>query len=172
MTEEQIKENLSKHFIGMVACHNGYQCSNPNGDYGADLMVNKILKGTKSDGSTRYYGSGQHIDFQLKATTNSRVIFEDENIKYDLEAKNYNDLISRKKEGYAPLILVLFILPNDKSYWLNISREELILKKKAFWFIPQDDATTSNTSKKRIEIPLSNTIDLSFCEDIFKEHFK
>lgn len=170
MTEEQIKENLSKHFIGIVACHNGYQCSNPNGDFGVDLMVNKISVGTKSDGSIRYCASGQHIDFQLKATTESSVTFDGRNIKYDLEAKNYNDLVNRKEKGFAPLILVLFILPDDKSIWLNISPEELILRKKAFWFIPQD-GITNNVATKRIEIPVSNTIDLSFCDNIFMEYF-
>ena len=58
----------------------------------------------------------------------------------------------------------------DKSIWLNISPEELILRKKAFWFIPQD-GITNNVATKRIEIPVSNTIDLSFCDNIFMEYF-
>jgi hypothetical protein len=48
------------------------------------------------------------------------IIDTGETIKYKLEVKNYNDLISRKNEdNYIPLILILFIFPNEPKDWLQ-----------------------------------------------------
>jgi hypothetical protein len=87
-----------------------------------------------------------------------------------LEAKNYNDLIERKISCNNPLILILFILPENRVNWLNISNEELILRKCAYWYIPDEKAEmTQNSSSKTIEIDLNNLINIENFKSIFNK---
>ncbi len=69
-------------------------------------------------------------------------------------------MIERKNSLY-PLILILFILPSEKDEWVNISEQELITKKCAYWFIPgHSEVSTTNSRKKRIWISKENLFNL------------
>ncbi|MFD0963096.1 DUF4365 domain-containing protein [Pseudofulvibacter geojedonensis] len=170
MTEEQIKEELSNNFIGIIASYSKYKITKPTDTGGVDFSITYDVTYDKDgDGSTRYIQSGDYIEVQLKATTDSSVIVNSSHIKYDLEAKTYNDLIMRKKLANAPLFLILFILPINRNDWVEVRNEEISLKKYAYWFIPDDDAKkTDNTSRIRISIPVKNKVDLNTIEDWFK----
>jgi hypothetical protein len=87
-----------------------------------------------------------------------------------LDANNYNDLIVRKNTCNNPLILILFILPENRNEWLNISNEELILRKCAYWYLPDEAAEiTLNSSSKTIEINLGNLISIENFKSIFNK---
>jgi len=119
---------------------------------------------------SRYSETGRELKFQLKATTENSVIVSDDNLKYDLEAKNYNDLIMRRNTK-SPLILVLFILPTNQTEWLIVSENELISKKCAYWYIPQqNEATTENTDTKRIVINKNNLVNPESLNQLFEEY--
>ena len=83
-------------------------------DLGIDYQLKKTRTYTNPNGKTRYTVDPRYIDIQLKATTVSSIIEDNDTIKYDLEAKNYNDMIDRMSDGIAPLILILFILPEHQ----------------------------------------------------------
>jgi hypothetical protein len=70
-----------------------------------------------------------------------------------LTTKNYNDLIQSKTQK-SQLILVVFVLPENKNEWLKMSDKELLIKKCAYWFIPEDNNFTKNTSSIRINIDI------------------
>ncbi len=56
---------------------------------------------------------------------------------------------------------MVFILPVNKEDWINISDEELIVKKCAYWYLPKDkNIETNNTSTKRIEIYKDNLFSI------------
>ena len=75
------------------------------------------------------------------------------------------------KETKKPLILILFVLPTDKDNWLNISDEELITKKCAYWFFPESaELLTANTDKKRIAISKNNFISNETLNYLFEKH--
>lgn len=170
MTEQQIKEALSSGFIETIASRMGYKCLSRKLDHGVDLTFSRtreIFRG----GERRFLDSGEYIDFQLKSTTLNSVIFEAANLKYDLEAKTYNDLIDRL-ETSSPLYLVVFVMPIDANTWLDVTNETLLLNGKAYWFKPtQGDAHTNNIESIRIKIPLVNQIELTFFDDCFQEVF-
>ena len=169
MNEEKIKEKLSQHFVELIACRNGYSCNRPEDDYGCDLSINKVNIFNRN-GDNRYLSTGEKIDIQLKSTCESNVEFSDTIVKYDLKSKNYNDLVERLSSPY-PLILILFILPDDKTDWLDILKEELILKTQSFWFVPpKDSEETNNDFSKRIEIPLEQNIYLKSIDELFEEY--
>lgn len=157
MTEEHIKEAISLRYIELVAAYNGFKTSSSYPDYGADLSVEEVDFRIENQ-HKRYLETGRELKFQLKATTENSIIDDGDIIKYDLNATTYNDLLTRK-DSKNPLILILFVLPPDKNNWLNISDNELVAKKCAYWFFPDEtEVFTQNTEKKRISISKNNYI--------------
>jgi hypothetical protein len=120
--------------------------------------------------SKRYFETGRELKFQLKATTENSIIDDGDTIKYDLNASAYNDLLTRK-DSKNPLILILFILPPDKNTWVNISDKELIARRCAYWFFPEDSIPhTENTSTKRISINKNNLISNESLNLLFENY--
>ncbi|MDF0716991.1 DUF4365 domain-containing protein [Muricauda sp. 334s03] len=165
MTDNDIMEEISKGYLELIASRNGY-FNSIHRDYGTDLSIRKaklcpIRK--------RYLTTGKAIDIQVKAVSEKYVRDYSDNsktfVKYDLEVKNYNDLIDRANENgsFIPLILAVFIMPEFKNDWLNVKPEELILKKCAFWFqIPSGSSHSVNKSTVTIDIPKANRIAMDF----------
>jgi hypothetical protein len=68
---------------------------------------------------------GPPLDFQAKSTVNWELA--DDKIVYDLEAKTFNDIVSRTSSE-TTLILILLCLPKDQSGWHAASSSETILR--------------------------------------------
>ncbi|MEM9886888.1 MAG: DUF4365 domain-containing protein [Bacteroidota bacterium] len=174
MTENDIKQSLSFHYIGLIATYSGYRFDKPFTDYGVDAVLEKVEK-VSINGKSRFIASGKSIDVQLKSTSSAKIIRTEKGIKFDLEAKNYNDLVRRfqqrnKEYGYLiPLVLIVFILPENKENWLNILEDSSTkIEGYAYWIYPNDTWNFStNSSTVRIEIPFQNKVDLNFCDDLF-----
>ena len=171
MTEQDIMEELSKGYLEMIANRNGYFnfCGR---DYGTDLMIRKARACTTRK---RYLTQGKAIDIQVKATLDHNVRHLTDAskpyVKYDLEAKNYNDLIDRSQENgaFIPLFLVVFILPQERSAWMRLTPEELIVKKCAYWYQIHGGAKQSdNSSTVTITIPKGNIISADFYDSLFQ----
>jgi hypothetical protein len=69
MTEQDIKEELSRSFVSSIAHSKGVMCSQPGRDYGVDLCLTPIFRRIKPNGGTRLLESPNKLDIQLKATT-------------------------------------------------------------------------------------------------------
>lgn len=173
MTEEQIKEQLSRNFVQLVAGRSGFKCKESSLDHGVDLTIAEVRSSTRN-GRTRLIESGRYVDLQLKSTCDASLHPGTvDSFKYDLESKTYNDLVERWATPPAtPLYLVLLVLPDDSGDWLNISDQELVLRRSAYWYRPAPASTmTTNSSSIRIEIPLTNAIRLSFVADRYAEFY-
>lgn len=173
MTEEQIKEAISRHFVHLIASRRGFKCGDINPDHGVDLAVRRAVPHSQN-GRTRYLDDGRCVDVQLKSTTESQLEHTNEFIKYDLEAKSYNDLVYRKNNGaITPLILVLLVLPDDPNNWLTVTDHQLVVRRSALWYRPPyGTPQTANTRTILIEIPAGNVVTLSFFNDLFQEAFQ
>ena len=119
MTIEKIKEHLSNNFVGILASNRRFLLEKPAEDYGVDYQLKRTYTYVLPGGRERHSTDGRYIDIQLKATTMNSIIDEPDQIKYDLEAKSFNDLVERQKNGTAPLVLILFVLPEDINDWVN-----------------------------------------------------
>jgi hypothetical protein len=171
---EKIKEALSIQFISILATHNGFNAQRPYSDYGVDLMI-EALSSYRVKEKVRYFNSGVSLDLQVKCTTTERIRHSDAGIRFDLESKNYNDLIKRHpfrkppKLYYIPLILVVFVLPEEPTKWINFTPEQLCMRGRAFWYFPEEEENlTLNRHSKRIWIPDHQQIDLNFFPNFFK----
>ena len=171
MTDNVVMEELSKSYVESLANERGYFNSTSR-DYGQDLTIRKAnLCPTRN----RYLTSGKAIDIQLKAVSERfvRGIHDDEKttIKYDLEVKNYNDLIDRNNQNgkLIPLILIVFVIPDNRNEWLSLDNNKLILKKCAYWYeVPEGSIHSSNSVSITIEIPKTNILTPDFFDEQFR----
>lgn len=161
MTEELIKESFSIKYLETLATYNGYTTDWPGKDFGRDLTINEISTRTQNE-KTRFIETGRTLKIQAKATTENSIEDDtDTSFKYDLEAKTFNDLIVRNNQSSYPLILFVFILPSDKTQWMELNDDNLLLRKNGYWFVPDpSEIETTNSSTKRITINKSNKFTL------------
>ncbi len=174
MTEAQIREQLSIHYVGTLAATQGFKVERPVNDYGVDIAIERMATVT-IEGRTRHFSSGQSIDVQLKSTTNRQVERTKEGIKYNLRVQNYNDLVIRyqwRREGklsYIPLVLMLFVLPDDRAEWVRMTPDGVLhVSGECFWYLPDPKARISkNKTAQRIFIPQTNRVNLQLFNKLF-----
>jgi hypothetical protein len=167
MTEEQMKEEMSRGFLKILAHGHGFKVLEASSDHGVDMSLCHVSRRIEPSGGTRYLDSQYKLDCQLKATTVAGVIDAGTHIKYDLEVKNYNDLVYRRDE-YLPLHLVLVILDSAPPTCVSLDSVKLGLAGRAFWYLPAEDALPStNGTQIRISIPKANQLACNFVRDRF-----
>lgn len=174
MIKEHIKEQLSNNFIGLIASKLGYTIGKDNLDYGVDITLKKIVYRKSGNNKKRYSTPGYYMDLQLKSTTLSKIKEKNNVIKYALDVDNYNDLVDRfeDSERKTPLILILFVLPDDDNMWIDVTDKELILRKCAYWYMPNKKVKHSeNSSSITIEIPISNRLEINTLTDLFNKFY-
>ena len=150
------KENLGQAYVRAVIASVGYNYAKEENDFGIDGTIKDVA--VRGD---RYYTNGFSIDYQLKSSWD--VTFEENELVYDLESKNYNDLALW--EGSSPAILILLVLPRDVNEWVNFSQDGLTIRNCAWWCSLAGQPATENGATKRIRIP----IDQVFSPDTLRE---
>ena len=172
MDINKIKELLSVNFAKALANRAGYLCGkSDDGDFGVDLDVKRVAAQVRN-GQTRWAETGETVQIQLKATTVEGIEFEDEVLKYDLEVKNYNDLVARLGTN-PPLYLALLVLPELEISWLELAVDQLLLRGNLYYFRPPEgSAPSENAATVRIRIPLVNRVDLEFFDQACIEAYQ
>lgn len=161
MTEEHVKECLGTAYTRALVAYAGYNICVSEHDYGID---GKILDVEYDEENKRYSESGFQIDFQLKSTVS--YIIKDNLIIYDIEVKNYRDLIKRNPGN--PRILILYLMPKEKSNWFISDKNKLQLQHGAWWYSLKGLPETENKGRKRIEIPVENFLSVNSLNDMMK----
>lgn len=166
MTIQDIKEELSIRLIECIANFNGFDTVIPKKDYGTDICIKE--QGTRiENGRNRYFDTGRELKIQAKSTTIKSITENNTFISYNLESKTYNDLITRKNDN-KPLILIVVILPENQPEWLEVDENNLILRKSAYWYVPEDDNLTNNTSSITIRIKKQNLLTKESFVELFE----
>lgn len=171
MTEEEIKEELSNQYIGILASFKGFMLDKPRKDKGIDFELSRVSTFTNLLGHKEVLPDSKAIHIQMKCTTMSRVSFTDKFVSYPLEARTYDKLVFRNNNPHnAPLILILFVLPSDKPEWVEVEPNRLIFRHSAYWFLPDPKAElTANASSIQVKIPLENRFVLETIPDLFNK---
>ncbi len=178
MNEEAIKELLSVTYVKFLADYGGYATSKANVDFGEDLALQEINL-VEQVGRFSFLTMGKIVGVQLKCTTLRRVRKIENKLRFRLKVRNFNHLVYRRKEemgnNYAPLILIVLVLPDRKKEWLNLNVEkgEFMVRGKAYWYIPSFEENYSNRkSFQPIQIPIENQLTLNSIQSIFEKIFK
>ncbi len=155
-----LMERLHLAYVHAVAARAGTTCTIYDQDYGLDVVINDVVNITDARGRRTFEATGVLFHCQLKATTTcqKRGGF----VLYDMDVDAYNKLI--RWRGASPCYLLLFHLPNDEMEWVNLSEEQLLLKKCCYWILLRG-SESHNTSTERIQIPESNL----FTPDVVRE---
>lgn len=144
ITVQHQKEALSQAYVRAVIAKAGFNFGKTEFDYGIDGTIKDVI-----NRNGRYVDSCFGINFQLKSS--SDVSFQDGQVIYDLESKNYNDLVA--ESSMLPNILILLVLPSNSDEWLDVTTDQLVLKKCAWWCSLEGQEPTTNQTTKRIRIP-------------------
>lgn len=172
MTEESKKENLSSRTIEAFANNLGYDVETVRKDYGVDIRIIEYTFRKLPNGKKEYFPSNREIKVQLKATTENSIKRKNGLIKYQLRAKNYNDIVQHQ-EWQRPTYLFLVVLPNDKNTWFDYTDDELILRNQCYWYIhPKGTDITTNSSSSVIEIPLDQMLKKETIPNLLDEIYK
>lgn len=146
LTAADREEALSKAYAHSVAASAGYATAVYDYDRdGADIRI-------QSGGSMR-----PAIELQLKATINLGVP-NNGFFHYSLNRRNY-DLL--RIETQTPRLLVVLDLPREETRWMTITREELVLRRRAYWLNLRGQAERSNQDSITVYIPEVNLFDVS-----------
>jgi hypothetical protein len=136
-----IEEAVSEAYAHAVAAAAGYVVAQRNFD---------------RDGVDITFEAGDafrpKIDAQLKATINLSV-GEDGLFRYACRIRNYNLL---RIPTQTPRILIVLHLPPERTDWVTISDDCLMLRNCAFWVSLIGAPETENKSSITIDVPSAN----------------
>lgn len=105
------------------------------------------------------------LKVQLKATITPPVLRADR-FSYELQGiHRYNDL--RSESLATPRILVILFLPSDRSQWLEVTPEFLMIRKCAYWCSLRGAGGTTNSSSVTVKLPSSQTFHPKGLQELF-----
>lgn len=140
-----VEEALSCVYARAVAARAGYDVATFGGDFDSvDLKI-------QASGLMR-----PALDLQLKATVNLSEP-RDGYVSFPLPLKNYNDL---RIDTQTPRLLVVLDLPKDDQHWMEVTGEELVLRRRAYWMSLKGAEETANTSTVSVRIPETNLFNV------------
>ena len=152
ITPQHSEESLFRSYLTAIVGRARHVLSwDRNFDYGVDGSIKHVERR-----GTRLTESGYCLDFQGKASVKWSIIGDE--VIYDLEAKSFNDLISRASRPRAqPMVLILLCLPEDDKKWINVSEDQMLIRNCAYLHSLKGGPTT-NTGTARIRISRSNCL--------------
>lgn len=148
LIEEHIKEGISTGYVKAIAHCAVFNYEKSEFDYGIDGTFCGI-KVRKKGEKERIVSDGCKLDFQLKASVN--VDIDKDIVKYNLEAKNYNDLVDI--DICTPRILIIYKLPRNSKEWIEVTDRGTSFKECAWWCYLSGKQETDNKEKITIKIP-------------------
>lgn len=152
LSENDKKEQLSRVYVAAIASAAGFVVSTPELDRDSvDVVV--------SSGGKRRASVG----FQLKAT--SAADWDGAELKFQLKSKNFNDLVVLRQ---VPLLLLVMELPSDPHDWLDVSEDQLVLKRCAWWLSIVGQNETEQGSKQ-VRIPRANQLTVSAMKKLISQ---
>jgi len=141
-------ETISIAFVRAIAAKVGVIYDSYGIDYGLDGFFTKAIYDERYR-EWRQIGVG--VDIQLKSTTQD-LVEENGFIKYDLEAKNYRDLIYTGTG--RPRILILYSMPRNNDEWVMVNSDFTKFQKCAWWYSLKGLPNSDNEVSVRIKIPV------------------
>jgi hypothetical protein len=144
MTENEQKQQLSVAYVHAVAARAGYACQIVHID---DDSVDVQLAARGKVHETAVLRSPK-IDIQLKATA-QRFLKED-HLAFPVPLKNYNDL---REESLVPRLLVVLLLPQDETRWLEQTEEQMISRHCAYWSSLLGREETDSAASVTVHLP-------------------
>ncbi|WP_353143508.1 DUF4365 domain-containing protein [Acinetobacter pragensis] len=142
MDTNQKKEQFSKAYVSAISAQSGLRADPISVD---DDSIDLIIRGRNFSGQFR----NPQIDIQLKCTASD--IGDENNLKFTLPIKNYNDL--RGNNIINPRYLFVLIVPNDCKDWLIHFDDFSTIKHCCYYYSLLNHPTTQNKKNITLTIP-------------------
>jgi hypothetical protein len=160
MTDEHRMEQLSRAYVQAIAAVCGCTSARPEPDYGVDLTLRQVQLRRG-----RWQELGPILSIQLKSTTAPAAATND-HVVYDLDVRAY-DLL-RRSTRTAPWILILLLLPPDRTAWVDHTEDRLELRRCAYYLSLRRRPEMPNTATVRVQIPRRNQFTPASLERIME----
>tara|TARA_R110002033_G_C3827719_1_gene233645 strand:- start:142 stop:639 length:498 start_codon:yes stop_codon:yes gene_type:complete len=147
MDNNQKKDLFSRAYVKAIAAQLGFRSSIPDVD---DDSVDLILQGKGFTSGIR----NPQIEVQLKCTAQDNG--GDENFKFVLPIKNYNDL--RGDGLLCPRYLFVLVVPENVQDWMLHENTHTTIMHCCYWISLMDSPDTSNRTNITIDIPRKNLL--------------
>jgi hypothetical protein len=144
MDVNQRKEQFSNAYVRAVASVAGYALYKPDVD---DDSIDWGIADRGGRGTLR----SPKVELQLKCS--GRDILTDEDLRFPLKVKNYNEL--RHENYQVPRILVVVLVPGRIEEWLKHSEESLAMHHCGYWRSLRGRPDTDNASTVTVRVPRS-----------------
>jgi hypothetical protein len=158
--DQQQKEWFSRAFLMAVSAAAGFTVQPQQDDiHGVDVVVRN---------------EGISVDFQLKATAVPEYGVRSEDgadcLKFDLDVPTYDKLRgTHQAPRTAPGYIMVAVLPPKKVDWLAHRDGHMRLHRTAYWLGLTGMPETTNTTKVRLYLPLSNVVTASALQEIMQQ---
>ena len=150
LSDNDVKEQLSYAYLHAIASRAYFGCDRPTVDRDSVDATVSARESLTSDSLLR----SPRLDFQLKATALPPLVGEA--FSFELKLKNYDDL--RAEGRHIPLLLAVFIMPDDETQWLTFSEEALIMRRCAYWSNIRGYAPSGNTATQTVTVMRNNIL--------------
>jgi hypothetical protein len=160
----QIQRKISEAYIRAIVAKAGYDITVPGEfDSGEDFEIIPVVQ---KENRGKLGKRLKPLLIQLKSSYDYETDKENNCIKYDLEVKNYNQLI--ESDRYIPFILVLYCMPKTYDEWLSVSAEGTMLKYCGYWTWLSGEPMSNSSSTHRIFIPQERIFNEESLKEIIK----
>jgi hypothetical protein len=78
-------------------------------------------------------------------------------LHYPLSRKNYDEMIVT--DVLVPRVLVVVLVPDDVDHWIELSVDQLSLKRCAYWACLKGLQPSDNDTSVTVHVPRSNLFD-------------
>lgn len=164
LDDPHIQAGLSYAYVQAITYRAGFISIRTNGDDDLD-SVDITIKG-KGQLEPSSILRSPSIEIQVKATYVPDFTQEDDSFSYQLNKKNYDDL---RGNTHIPRLLVIFVMPRDKTQWITHSEEKLITRKCAYWYSLKGLQDIGDQQSKTLHIPTSNTFSSDSLVELMKK---
>ena len=145
----ETESELSYAYLHAVAAEAGMSCE-VSGRHTDNMGIDATIRAVEQFADNSLL-TDLALDVQLKATTDKQTIRHGK-ISYFLKGVDrYNKL--RKETVALPRIVVVLFLPSDRKEWLKWSKDELAMRKCAWWVSLRGAAATGNDSGQTVYLP-------------------
>lgn len=153
MPQFYLQEELSRCVTKILLYPQEWYLTKPDMDNGIDFTIKPLS-----------LAKGVNIDIQLKSTKQSNITqLKNGNISYDLDVKNYNDLVDRKDEitnGFTtPFLLILCVLDDSETKRVSTKNNQTIINHNTYWYnVDSNISRSSNKSTVSVHLTQQNLI--------------
>jgi hypothetical protein len=155
MTPDMQKEEFSHAYVKAIAACAGFAWSKPSVD---DDSVDLCLHERGGGGTVR----SPRLDLQLKCKASDTPTNPD--FSYSLKIKNYDDL--RDVNVQVPRILVVVLVPDDVTQWLNHSEPEMALRRCGYWQTVRGLGPSANDEGQTVQMSRTKLFNVAALRDM------